>query len=216
MDNTLTKKQRQILGYITMSNNAGFGPTLREIAAAVNCNAHSTIFYHIKELEKKGYVNKSPLEKGGIMALKRPEPENIVPLIKRNIEEDWLFDPKNIFDYFNFSPGILGLDPKDKIFLFRAWDNSMVKSGIEEKDLCLFIENNYPMDKNIVLAKIKMEDSNTNTLIIRRLIKDRLSTWKWILRPDSLEKEKFRAIEITGIDSLRVIVGTLKGVLKTF
>jgi len=204
---TLTKKQRQIFGYITKTNNAGLGPTLREIARAVKCRAHSTVFYHIKELEKKGYINKSPLKKGGITAINRPEPENVVPLLKRNIKGDW-FNIENTAEFYNLSPGIIRADPKAKIILFRAWDNSMFnadKEGIQEGYLCFFIENKYPLDGDIVLVSIK------NTLIIRWVRKKSLGGW--VLKPENL---KYKEIELKEFNSSLVFIGTLKAVLLNY
>ena len=55
MDAPLTKRQRCVYEFIeSYIHEKGFGPTVREIAEAVNLSSPSTVHVHLKTLEEKG------------------------------------------------------------------------------------------------------------------------------------------------------------------
>ena len=58
----LTKRQRSVYEFIeSYIHEKGFGPTVREIAEAVNLSSPSTVHVHLKTLEEKGYIVRDPL-----------------------------------------------------------------------------------------------------------------------------------------------------------
>jgi len=60
MSTNLTKRQREILDFITsFSDEYGYSPSLREIGDHLGLNSPSTIHAHIENLKKKGFLNTS-------------------------------------------------------------------------------------------------------------------------------------------------------------
>lgn len=56
-DQKLTKRQRQILDFITdFSERAGYAPSFREIGEALNLSSPATVHEHIKSLSAKGFL----------------------------------------------------------------------------------------------------------------------------------------------------------------
>jgi repressor LexA len=53
----LTNKQKECLIIINLFiKRKGYSPTIREIAKEMNINSPATVYFHLKELKKKGYV----------------------------------------------------------------------------------------------------------------------------------------------------------------
>lgn len=58
---SLTDRQRRILGYIRESvNNRGYPPSVREIGQRVGLASASSVAYQITQLERKGFLRKDP------------------------------------------------------------------------------------------------------------------------------------------------------------
>src|SRR3989304_10455333 len=66
----LTKRQRQILDYLTSySSEHGYAPSFEEIAAHFNYNSLATVHEHLTNLERKGYIKRSYNESRAIEIL---------------------------------------------------------------------------------------------------------------------------------------------------
>ena len=56
----LTKRQREILNYLTLySEQKGYAPSFEEIAENFNYNSLATVHEHLSNLERKGYIKRS-------------------------------------------------------------------------------------------------------------------------------------------------------------
>src|SRR5579859_2497027 len=67
----LTKRQREILGYLLDSmQRKGYPPSVREIGAALGLTSSSTVHSHLAALEKKGYIRRDPSKPRAIEVLK--------------------------------------------------------------------------------------------------------------------------------------------------
>ena len=56
----LTKRQKQILDYITSySERCGYAPTLQEIQKHFQLRSVATVHEHVSHLEAKGYLEKN-------------------------------------------------------------------------------------------------------------------------------------------------------------
>jgi SOS-response transcriptional repressor LexA len=58
--NQLTSRQRMVLNTIQrMTTRRGFGPTIREIAEAMDINSPNGVVVHLRALEKKGFIRRN-------------------------------------------------------------------------------------------------------------------------------------------------------------
>src|SRR3989338_7015248 len=72
----LTKRQRQILDYLTSySSEHGYAPSFEEIAGHFNYNSLATVHEHLSNLERKGYIKRSYNESRAIEIL----PSDVLP-----------------------------------------------------------------------------------------------------------------------------------------
>ena len=72
----LTKRQREILNYLTLySEQKGYAPSFEEIADNFNYNSLATVHEHLSNLERKGYIKRSYNESRAIEIL----PSELVP-----------------------------------------------------------------------------------------------------------------------------------------
>ena len=66
----LTKRQRQILDYLTSyGSEHGYAPSFEEIAEHFNYNSLATVHEHLSNLERKGYIRRSYNESRAIEIL---------------------------------------------------------------------------------------------------------------------------------------------------
>jgi repressor LexA len=66
----LTKRQRQILDYLTSyGSEHGYAPSFEEIAQHFNYNSLATVHEHLSNLERKGYIKRSYNESRAIEIL---------------------------------------------------------------------------------------------------------------------------------------------------
>ena len=66
----LTKRQREILSYLSDYNEAnGYAPSFEEIASQFNYNSLATVHEHLTNLERKGYIKRAYNESRAIEIL---------------------------------------------------------------------------------------------------------------------------------------------------
>jgi repressor LexA len=96
----LTNREEQVLQVVRAGvARRGYPPSIREIGDAVGLKSTSSVAYHLKALEKKGYLHRDPgrprtvellppdpfapdtvvTRNGPVLALPRPEPEPVRP-----------------------------------------------------------------------------------------------------------------------------------------
>jgi len=67
---TLTKRQREILSFLSDYNEAnGYAPSFEEIASQFNYNSLATVHEHLSNLQRKGYIKRSYNESRAIEIL---------------------------------------------------------------------------------------------------------------------------------------------------
>lgn len=77
---SLTPKQKKILDFIlNFTEKKDFAPSLKEIADNIGLKAVSTVYQHIKALEKKGYLKKENNQPRGVQLI---QDQNVaIPLL---------------------------------------------------------------------------------------------------------------------------------------
>jgi repressor LexA len=75
---TLTKRQQEVLAYIEEQSRR-YGPTVREIAAALHIKSPNGVVCHLTALERKGRIKRLPGISRGIELLERPHDVSAQP-----------------------------------------------------------------------------------------------------------------------------------------
>ena len=157
MTENITKKQKQILDYITefISVN-GYSPSYREIAEYFGLSSPATIYEHIKGLEDKGFIKAEEKKARSIKISKRERRERPVlelPLvgtiaagepIEAIEEKETITVPVEMAD-----------DPT--AFVLRVKGRSMIEDGILDGDYVICERRFYPQNGEVVVALLNNE-----------------------------------------------------------
>ena len=153
----LTKRQRSVYEFIeSYIHEKGFGPTVREIAEAVNLSSPSTVHVHLKTLEEKGYIVRDPLKSRSI-ALPHHDSGDLafgsdsfdkalsLPLVgnvaEQNIETTMVLPTEIVGDSASFILAVHG--------------ESMIEAGINDGDYVVVKQQQVANNGEIVVALIE-------------------------------------------------------------
>ena len=139
----LTPIQEKILDYIKEETlTKGFPPSVRDICAAVNLKSTSSVFTHLGNLEKKGYIKRDPTKPRAITIcddsfnLIRTEIVSI-PVVGQVAAGSPILAEENIDSYI---PIPASMCPKGSdAFILNVKGDSMINAGIYNGDQ-IFVE----------------------------------------------------------------------------
>lgn len=157
MSQNLTKKQKEILDYITQFITMnGYSPSYREIAEYFGLSSPATIYEHIKGLEDKGYIKAEDKKARSIKVSKKEakeRPAMELPLvgtitagepIEAIEEKETIAIPTDVVD-----------DPDS--FVLHVKGDSLVEDGILDGDYVICERRFYPQNGEVVVALLNNE-----------------------------------------------------------
>ena len=157
MGKGLTKRQREILGYVMDSmQERGYPPSVREIGAALGLTSSSTVHSHLAALEKKGFIHRDPSKPRAIEILKdgaSQPPKRVVnvPVLGRIAAGQPIFAEENIEDVFPLPRDFVR---EDAAFILRVRGDSMIGAGIHDGDYLVIRQQATANNGEIVAAMI--------------------------------------------------------------
>ncbi|MGR8932365.1 MAG: transcriptional repressor LexA, partial [Gammaproteobacteria bacterium] len=179
---TLTDRQQAILDFIEEAiAQAGFPPTIAEIADAFNVRSTNSIRGHLQALARKGVIELVPAASRGIRLLKPTVEQQGLPLIGRVAAGKPILAEEHIERYCRLGPELFHHRAD---YLLRVHGMSMRDAGILDGDLLAVQRTPEARNGQIVVARI--DDEAT----VKRL---RLSDDKAYLEPANPD---FDTIEI--------------------
>lgn len=159
MSRDITARQKAILEYIAENiESKGFPPTIQEIGAYFGIASTNGVFDHLKTLERKGFIERSPkarsirltqkalsgvFRKGGIA----------LPLVGRVAAGQPLLALENVEDYIFVSPDLVGGDA----FCLQVAGESMIDAGLLAGDIIMVDRTLSARPGDIVVALIDGE-----------------------------------------------------------
>lgn len=161
-------KQSEIYEFLkNYTENKGYPPSVREICEAVSLKSTSTVHGHLKRLEKKGLIRRDPSKPRAleIAELSTPKKEMIsIPIVGKITAGLPILATENVEDTFSLPIDFIKHDKE--LFMLRVSGQSMIKAGINDKDLAIIERCNDAVNGEIVVALI--DDSAT----IKRFFKE--------------------------------------------
>ncbi len=166
MENKLTKRQEEILTFIKKySALHGYPPSIREICAGVGLNSPATVFVHVKNLEKNGYI-KSTNNKFRTLELlvdneflEKKDDVIKVPLLGKITAGNPITAIEQPNEYFDLPAALV---PKSgECFALHVSGESMINKGIFDNDYVIVKRQNDAKNGDVVVA---MTDENEVTL----------------------------------------------------
>ncbi|MFA6272026.1 MAG: transcriptional repressor LexA [Patescibacteria group bacterium] len=157
MTENITKKQKEILDYITefISVN-GYSPSYREMADYFGLSSPATIFEHIKGLEDKGFIKAEERKARSIKIFKEKKKEipalelPLVGLIAAG-------EPIEAIEERETISIPVGLVDSINSFVLKVKGESMIGEGIFDGDYVVCERNYYPKNGDVVVALLNNE-----------------------------------------------------------
>ena len=162
----LTSQQEKILNTIKkFIAEKGYAPTIRELCKLCNLNSTATMFVHLKNLTKKGYINQTE-SKFRTIELNVPneydEKQDAVasiPLLGRVAAGNPIEAIENPNEFFSLPKELL---PKNHdVFALEVRGDSMINVGIFDGDIVIVEREKTANNGEIVVA---MTEENEVTL----------------------------------------------------
>lgn len=203
--NNLSNIQIKIFEFLKSEiKSKGIAPSIREICQVVKLSSTSTVHYHLRELEKKGYIKRDKSKNRFVEIL---EPNFYksdssrgfvnVPIVGTVAAGLPILAFENIEGYFPVSPDS---PVKENCFMLRIKGDSMINAGILNDDLVLVHQQPSADNGDIVIALI--DDSAT----CKRLLKKEDCIW---LLP---ENDKYKPI----ITKEMSVIGKVVGLFRSY
>ncbi|MFR7746339.1 MAG: transcriptional repressor LexA [Eggerthellaceae bacterium] len=159
----LTKRQRSVFEFIeSYIKEKGFGPTVREIANAVDLSSPSTVHAHLKALEEKGYIVRDPLKSRSIALAAEFQKTAAfgsegfsntlsLPLVGNVAAGEPILAEQNIETTMTLPTEIVG---DSASFILAVHGESMIEAGINDGDYVVVKQQQIAHNGEIVVALI--------------------------------------------------------------
>lgn len=211
MRDTLTKRQQQVLDFISSSiERRGYPPTLREIGEHFGIKSTNGVNDHLKALEKKGYLRREDLKSRAmrpVTPLHRPAAPALnghvsltddyveVPLLGRVAAGEPLLAVENVEDTVKVDRFFIGTNRE--VFALRVVGQSMIEDGIHDGDF-VFVKKTATANKGeTVVAMIDGEAT------VKRYYPEgdrvRFQPANASMQPIIVHRSEFRSVDIIGI-----------------
>lgn len=168
----LTKKQTEVLDFIkkyTAKN--GYSPTIREICKGVGLSSPATVFVHVKNLEKNGYITSTNSKFRTINLLvdneylEKNEDVIKVPLLGKVTAGSPITAIETPNEFFDLPASLV---PKnEEVFTLHVSGESMINAGIFDDDYVILKRSNSARNGQIVVAM-----TNENEVTLKRFYKE--------------------------------------------
>jgi repressor LexA len=162
----LTPKQNKILDILKKSiATNGYPPTVREIGKEADLSSPATVHFHLKQLEKKGYIKQDGKKNRTLELLVPNEYINKdkdvidVPLLGKVTAGTPIEAIETPDEYFSLPVNLF--NPKKELFTLKVSGESMINVGIYDGDVVIVQKQNVARNGDIVVA---MTDDNEVTL----------------------------------------------------
>jgi repressor LexA len=199
----LTEKQLAVLNFIRdFIHDKGISPTLEEMSQYFGVSK-ITVYEHVKALEEKGAVRKSPNKKRSIeiIALDAAPPPLALPIRGRVAAGAFIeaVPSEETFTLESLSSDMAGC------YLLRVQGDSMIDDHICDGDLVLVQETRTARDRDIVVAAVDDELTGAKKDTIKRFFRERDHIR---LQPANASMEPIRVHDVE-------IQGKVIGVIRT-
>lgn len=162
----LTKSQEKVLTFIKKySAEHGFPPAIREICEGVGLSSPATVFVHIKNLEKEGYLRTTNNKFRTIEILVENEydtkNEDVikVPLLGKITAGNPITAIEQPNEFFNLPASLVPANAD--VFTLHVSGESMINKGIYDGDYVIIRKQNNAKNGDTVVA---MTEENEVTL----------------------------------------------------
>ncbi len=199
-DAELIGRRRRILDYlIETTQQRGYPPSMRETAAAVGLKSPSTVLFHLRVLEKDGFIERVPTLNRAVKPLVAADARasaRYVPVLGTVPAGEPLLAAENIETRLPIPEGMFA---GDELFMLRVSGESMVEAGILDNDLVVVSHQPTAQPGEVVVA----------------LLDDEATVKHFYPREDAIELRPANATMEPIISQNVRIIGKVVGVIRT-
>jgi repressor LexA len=192
----LSGKQEKVLNFlIDFNEKHGMPPTIRELCSHFGFKSLNTAHFHLRSLEKKGYIQIHPGKGRGItLPGSRPLSERQIPLVGKVAAGMPILALENIDEFLGIDKRFFGVDA---CFAVQVKGDSMVGAHIQDGDYVIIRVQDQAQNGDIVAALI--EDEVTLKFFYRSSSQIRLKSANLNHPPLIFKKGDPRAFRVLGI-----------------
>lgn len=192
----LSNKQGQVLTFLMdFDAQYGFPPTIRELCDHFGFKSLNTAHFHLRSLERKGYIQIHPGKGRGITLPKVHRlSKRKIPIVGRIAAGAPILAHENIEDFLGMDKDFFGTA---KSFAVQVNGDSMVDAHIQDKDYVIIKIQDQAKNGDIVAALI--DDEVTLKYFYRSRNQIRLESANPKYPPLIFKKEDARSFRILGI-----------------
>jgi repressor LexA len=155
---SLTKRQRQVLNFITRSiEDRGYPPTMREIGEHMGIRSTNGVNDHLKALERKGYIVREDLKSRTLRPVTGESKPVSVPLLGRVAAGQPLLAVENREETLRVDPFFLGRGRHREVFALRVKGDSMIEDGILDGDVVFVRQQSTAQRGEVIVALLDEE-----------------------------------------------------------
>ena len=164
----LTKRQREILNYLTVyAEQNGFAPSFEEIAENFGYNSLATVHEHLTNLERKGYIKRSYNESRAIEILpSEASPRAIELPLLGSVAAGMPIEALETNETFCVPDDMIGRGGNH--YVLRVRGNSMVDEQIKDGDFVVVNQRERADNGEMVIALI-----NGNSATVKKYFRER-------------------------------------------
>lgn len=171
MSDQLTPRQEQILTFIRdFQRNYKRPPAVREIGDGVGLSSPCTVYRHLENLERRGYLKR---DRGKARSIEitatdfAPEDVVEIPLVGQIAVGSPILAEENITGWISVGQGQLA---RGTHFALKVRGESMIEDGILDGDVVVCVQQQTARDRDIVVALTPHQDLGAATL--KRFFRD--------------------------------------------
>jgi repressor LexA len=205
MGDTITKTQERVLqAIVDFIDENGFPPTIREIMSLMNYASVNNVQRILNVLVETGHIKRNL--RGGARCIEvrhkrtaKQSDEKKLPILGTVAAGLPLFVDQNIEGYITFNPKIMGFDGD---FVLRVSGDSMKDANINNDDLIVVKQTNFPQNREIIVA----------------LLDDEATVKRFFLEKDCIrlqpENPDYQPIKISKNDMYFKVLGKVQAVIN--
>jgi repressor LexA len=195
MENLSSKQERVLEFLVNFNTDHGFPPTIRELCQHFGFKSLNTAHFHLRSLERKGYIQVHPGKGRGItLPGARPLSERQMPVVGRIAAGSPILALENIDDFLGIDKGFFGTETN---FAVQVKGDSMVDAHIQDGDYVIIKIQDQAEKGDIVAALI--DDEVTLKYFYRTKTQVRLESANPKYPPMIFKKGDVRSVKIVGI-----------------
>jgi repressor LexA len=145
----LTKRQKEILDYIGgYLQDHGYAPTLEEIGAHFGLSSPATVYKHVQQLARKGYIRKAKHQGRGIQLVDTKSPPGVEVPVLGEIAGGRPLEPIRPAESVTLPPSFAAGGP---LYVLRVKGNSLADELLLDGDLLVMEDRSIAADGDTVV-----------------------------------------------------------------